>query len=511
VNANLRRQLRKRNQILRNRIDKRKSSCSIPAIRPSVTKLELSEKSRAISCGGIAMIMPLLKQLELRKNVNEYAPVFKVHAPYDEADHIFNIALNLLAGGTCLDHLEIRRTDEAFLDAIGAARIPDPTTAGDFCRRFDASKILDLMKGINQSRMIAWRQQPDDFFDQATIEADGTMVETEGQKKEGIGMNYKGQWGYHPLVVTLAETQELLYLENRSGNRPSHENAAKYFDLAIADCREAGFRKIVIRGDTDFALTANFDRWDDAGVEFSFGTDASQKLTEIADSLEESQWNPLDRSKQASEKPRQKRPNYKEKFVEQKGYENQKLRSEWYAEFNYQPGKCDRNYRVVVVYKEIDVMSGQEFLFEKDRYFFYITNACPNDKPARQVVAAGNKRCNQENTISQLKACHALEAPLGDLNSNWAYMVIASLAWNLKCWSGIMVRVTGNKHHRAKQCAVRRRIIKMEFATYLNTLIQIPAQVIRSARTLTLRLLTYRDSVDCLMMLHDHISRPLRS
>ena len=81
--------------------------------------------------------MQLIQQLDLRKQINQAIPLLKLHLPYDEADHVFNIALNLLAGGSCLDHLELRRTDEAFLNAVGAERIPDPTTAGDFCRRFD--------------------------------------------------------------------------------------------------------------------------------------------------------------------------------------------------------------------------------------------------------------------------------------------------------------------------------------------------------------------------------------
>jgi len=78
---------------------------------------------------------------------------------------------------------------------------------------------------INRARQSVWKQQEEGFFDQATIEADGTTVETTGEKKQGIGINYKGQWGYHPLVITLAETKELLYLANRGGNRPSHEGA----------------------------------------------------------------------------------------------------------------------------------------------------------------------------------------------------------------------------------------------------------------------------------------------
>jgi len=160
---------------------------------------------------------------------------------------VLNIAYNLLAGGTCLEHLELLRSDEAYLDALGARRIPDPTTAGDFCRRFDVAAISRLQAIFNATRVKIWRQQPEAFFEEAVLDADGTMAETSGECKEGMDINHKGQWGYHPLVLSLANTGEPLFVVNRSGNRPSHEYAAFYFDQAIALCRRAGFKSIRLR------------------------------------------------------------------------------------------------------------------------------------------------------------------------------------------------------------------------------------------------------------------------
>lgn len=510
MNIKLRRRLRRRKHRLLDRIDKHRGEFQCPMINPAKVRYQLAERQQAVSCGGIGMIMELVKQVDLRRHINRTAPVLRWYAPYDETDHVLNIALNLLTGGTCLEHLENRRNDEAYLNALGAVRIPDPTTAGDFCRRFSEVDILLLMQAIHQSRQIVWKQQPEEFFDVATIEADGTMVETCGEKKQGIGMNYKGQWGYHPLVVTLAETGDVLYLANRPGNRPSHEGSAFYFDLAIRQCRKAGFRKIVLRGDTDFALTKNFDHWHNDNVRFVFGLDAMPNLEKLADSLENTAWKALRRKKRPPATSRAKRPNYKEQFVEEKGYENKKLRCESYAEFDYQPVKCSRTYRVVVVRKEMDVKSGQHLLFDTDRYFFYITNMSRRDAPARSIIKAANQRCNQENTISQLAACGALSAPLDNLQSNWAYMVIASLAWTLKVWSGMMVRVSGRQPKRDEQKQVRKRVIRMEFATFCNAFIQIPAQIIRTSRRLIYRLLTYRPSLDQLLLMHEHICRPLR-
>ena len=240
------------------------------------------------------------------------------------------------------------------------------------------------------------------------------------------------------------------------------------------------------------------------------GYAAYPNLARTADDLAKTAWKPLERNSPVAKTQRARRPNYKEQIVENNGYQNQKLRAESYAEFEYQPTACSKRYRMVVVRKEIDVTSGQHLLFDKEKYFFYITNESADEVPAREVVRGSNQRCNQENTISQLSACHALSAPLNDLESNWAYMLFASLAWTLKIWSGMMIRVIGNPAQRRTRGEARRRVIGMEFATYLNSLMLIPAQIIRSARKRTFRLLNYRGSVDLLFTMHDHIGLPLR-
>lgn len=481
-------------------------------IDPPAIEYELAEKQQAISAGGLGAILQLIQELDLRQHINRAISLLKFHAPYDEADHVFNIALNLLSGGNCLDHLEIRRTDEAYLNALDTNRIPDPTTAGDFCRRFDGLDILKLMQALNRVRKEVWAKQPPEFFEVATIEADGTMVPTSGRCKEGIGINYKGIWGYHPLVVTLAETSELLYLVNRGGNRPSHEGAPFYLDLAIGLCRQAGFRKIVLRGDTDFSLTEHFDRWDDDGVEFVFGLDAMPNLVALADELPEAEWQLLERKPQEppKTKPRARPTDVKAAIVKENGYTNKRLKGEVFAELRYQPGKCDRAYRVVVVRKELEITGRQAPLYDDWKYFFYITNASKSAKPARRVVKEANDRCNQENTIGQLKSCGALKAPLESLESNWAYMVIGSLAWSLKVWSGLMIQPEGPPEVKQQQQQVKRRIIRMEFATYCQTLIQIPAQIIRGGRRLVFRLLSYRPSLDPLFLILTHLGCRMR-
>lgn len=483
-----------------------------PMIHTPQIEYQLAQRQQGIAAGGIGVILELIQKLGLREEINQAISLLKLHLPYDEADHVLNIALNLLSGGGRLEHLELRRTDEAYLHALGAERIPDPTTAGDFCRRFRETAVLSLLQAFNRVRRRVWKQQPAEFFQTAILEADGTMVETCGEHKQGIGLNYKKQWGHHPLLITLANTGEPLYVVNRGGSRPSHEDAPFYFDLAIEHCRQAGFRQIVLRGDTDFALTEHFDRWDAAGVEFVFGLDAMPNLKAIAKALENTAWRPLRRRRQ---KPtpatrRSRRANHKQAVVVEKGYTNKRLKQEWIAEFDYQPGKCAKTYRVVAVRKEIEVTAGQQKLFDDEPHLFYITNASRRTKSDRQVVFSANDRCNQENTISQMKACGALSAPLDNLTSNGAYLAIASLAWSLKIWSGLMIQPAGRAEHKQRQAEAKRRLVRMEFHTFRQTLMQIPAQIVRQSRRLIYRLLSYRPSLEPLFFIHESLRRPLR-
>jgi hypothetical protein len=145
----------------------------------------------------------------LPQAINRHLHVFKFHLPYHESDHVLNLAFNTLCGGTTLDDLELRRKDEAYLNMLGAARIPDPTTAGDFCRRFKRHNLQALQTAFDTVRLKVWAQQPREFFAQAIIEADGTLVTTDAECKQGIDISYKGTWGYHPLVLTLANTGEV--------------------------------------------------------------------------------------------------------------------------------------------------------------------------------------------------------------------------------------------------------------------------------------------------------------
>lgn len=509
MKAKLRRKLEARKRRIEKRLDRNNSSGTTPAMSASNIHYELADRTQATSAGGIGLIHRMVKNLELDKAINRYLNLLKLYLPYSESDHVLNIAYNILAGGTCLEHLELRRHDEAYLDALGAERIPDPTTAGDFCRRFDFASIWTLMQICNRIRIKVWQQQPDSFFEEATIDVDGSIVETTGECKEGMDINYKGQWGYCPLIVSLANTQEPLYVVNRSGNRPSHEGAPFWLDEAVGVCRRAGFREIRFRGDTDFTQTEKLDEWDKDGITFVFGIDAMTNLYEIAENLPKSAWKKLRRSPRYTVKtsPRSRPENVKQSVVEEREFKNIELVGEQVAEFEYQPTKCERTYRVVVVRKDLETHQGQQKLFDTTKCFFYITNDW--ESSAEAIVRHANERCNQENLIEQMKnGVHALKAPLDSLMSNWAYMIIASLAWSLKAWAALLIPV--HPRWQEKHKTEKQTLLRMDFATFRQAFINLPAQIIRSGRRIVYRLLAWNPWQRVFFRLADRLRYPLR-
>lgn len=482
-----------------------------PVLGASNVHYELSGRAVGTPYGGIGLVHQLVGEIGLAAEIDARLHVLKIHLPYHESDHVLSLAYGALCDGTCLEDLEQRRQDEAYLNALGAARIPDPTTAGDFCRRFARADIAALQEAIDAGRRKVWAQQPAAFFDEARIDADGTLVATAGECKQGIDIAYDGTWGYHPLIVSLANTGEVLRIVNRSGNRPSHEGAAAELDACIAMCRAAGFRRVLLRGDTDFTQTAHLDRWHEAGdVRFIFGMDLTAHRHIDADDLPQTAWKPLRRPVPAvAAQPRQRPQNVKQQVVDERQFADVRLVSEEVAEMPYRPHACRHTYRLIILRKNLKVRQrGQKQLFDDYRYFLYLTNDW--ESTPQEIVFSANDRCDQENVIAQLGGgVRALRAPVDNLLSNWAYMVMVALAWNLKAWLALSLpEPPGRYGERCRE--EKRRLLRMEFRTFVAAVIRVPCQIVRSGRRIVYRLLAWNHWQPVFFRLARQFGRRLR-
>jgi len=417
--------LDKRARRIARRLDPKNTTAqSEPVLNVGNIKYEMSERVGAVCSGGIGAIHLMAQHLGLVQEINDRLHLLKVHLPYHESDHVLSVAYNIIAGGVRLEDLEPRRQDENFLNAFGTQRLPDPTTAGDFTRRFTPSDILQLQEAINSTRQRVWRQQPKNFLEEAFIDIDGSIAGTLGECKEGMDISYKGIWGYAPLIVSLANTKEVLYLVNRPGNAASNQDSVEWIDKAI-DLVSPNAGQVTIRGDTDFTNSAHLDRWDSRGIKFIVGLDAHPAAVRVADVLPATAWQPLTRvpKYEIATEPRTRPDNVKERIVRERGYRNIVLRSEDIAEVDYQPVKCQRSYRMIIVRKNLSIEQGESVLFEDVRYFFYLTNR--TDSPP-VVVGLANGRCDQENVIAQLKGgVNAMRMPVN------AWLCHTCIIWEL--------------------------------------------------------------------------------
>jgi hypothetical protein len=503
---------RARKRRVLNRLDRFNfpADMSKPIFEGGNVGFEVAGRAVGTAYGGVGLVHQLAQRVDLPGEINRRLSLFKIHLPYFESDHVLNLVYNTISDGRCLEDLELRRQDEGYLNMLGAIRIPDPTTAGDFCRRFKPHHIEALHDAFDAARRKVWACQPHEFFDEACLDVDGILVPTTGECKEGMDYSYKGVWGYHALVVSLRNTGEVLRLVNRPGNRPSHEGAAPRLDEAIDLCRSAGFRRIRMFGDTDFSQTAYLDGWHEQGVIFTFGLDVSPARWLDAEDLPESAWKPLIRPPHYVPQgaPRGRRKRVKQEVVEQRQFKDIRLVNEWVAEMKYRPAACRHTYRLIIVRKNLLVNEPKQGrLFNDYRYFIYISNDW--ESTPTEIVFSANDRCNQENILAQLRALRAMRAPLDTLLSNWAYMLITAQAWNVKAWLALLLPEPSGRWCE-KHAEEKDRVLRMEFRTFVNTFIRIPCQIVRTGRKILHRLLAWNQWQRVFFRLEARLSQPLR-
>jgi hypothetical protein len=229
-----------------------------------------------------------------------------------------------------------------------------------------------------------------------------------------------------------------------------------------------------------------------------------------AQALPASAWRRLARPAkcQVATQERQKPINVKEQVVKDKRFKNLVLQWEDVAEFDHRPDRCGKSYRMIALRKKISVEQGQEKLFEEYRYFFYITN--DRVKSAQEIVFIANDRCDQENLIEQLKnPVGSMNNPLDNLYSNWAYMVMAALAWTLKAWCGLLLPIAPGRWEQAHR-EERRSIVRMEFKRFAAGLIRLPCQILKTGRRIVYRLLSWNPWTKTLLRLAEAMRLPMR-
>ena len=220
-----------------------------------------SEASDTTPYGGLALAASLVRSLGIARDLDRELSLLASHRPFHESDHVLTYVYNLFAGGTCIEDIADLQTSEPARRMLGAARIPDPTTAGGFLRMFDAESLSALDQVINQAQEKVWKRHYDKKkAARAIVDLDSHVHPVYGDQKEGTDFTYKGSFGYHPLMISLAGTLECLRLVNRSGNTPSADGAENHL-RELFPMLDRRFKQVIVRGDSAFAKQAIFDAY----------------------------------------------------------------------------------------------------------------------------------------------------------------------------------------------------------------------------------------------------------
>jgi len=425
--------------------------------------------------GGLSLVVQLMHRLGWQEAIDRRVHVLKVRQGYRESDHLLHLVNSIFAGGTCVEDVERLRQDEVYGRMLNVTQVTDPTTMGDFMRRFGRSEVNDLKEAIWDLRTEAWGRAGHRLPRHVTADLDSKVQEVYGNCKQGADYSWKKTFSYHPEMLSLAETGEWLDAVNRSGNEPSGEKAAYLLRRNLPRLRSQ-FHTVCVRGDVKFGRTDVLDVCRDHDTQVCVGWAAHPNLVEMAAALPKRAWQVLDRTAgqpaPAAPKRRRHRRNLRRQKARRRGYTDKRLQQEQVAEFAYRPTadgrRLDRTYRMVVIRKQIEV-AGKTGLFDVFEYRFLLTDL--EEPRLDRLVKYAYGRSNQENLIEQAQnGVSAFRMPTGELLANEVWMLAAMVAQCLKSWLCLL--------------GLGRDKLTWEWKRFRFAFVYVVARVIRTARQL---------------------------
>ena len=464
---------------------------------------EIDERAVVTPYGGLALVEQFCRTFKVAQTIDKAVHVLKQHQPFHESDHVLSQVLSLYVGGRTLEDLSSIQHDEAVRRMFGACRLPDPTTAGDFLRRFTPQSLTALRSALDTIQEDVWRklarrQGKRGKRPLAVIYLDGHIKELYGSSIEGADFSYTGKWSYNALTVTMAGTGECVATRLRPGNMRSSEGAAAVLDEILPRLNEH-FEQILVVADSDF------DRSDvrmaclRTGAYFAFVGREQSDRPEMADSIQ--QWRNFrtralrraeQRRRREGHRSRERKPNRKRQRARERKFMELRLVRQFVGETTFTPPKTNELLRLIVRRQIIDrhePKQGTLFAQFRDRY---IVSNIPASWSAEEVIDATYERCDQENVIEQLGSGLAMwRMPVKQFIGNEAWMEIARLAWNMRAWIA--------------QLALPEEAVRWEWKRFRQAFVYLAAQVVHGANQVWVRFAGSHRFAPMLLHAHQHL------
>ncbi len=453
-------------------------------MRHPLLHLESDPRGEITHYGGLVLAQQFVRRFRVAQRLDESLSLFKRHAPYHESDHVLALAYTLYADGTCLEDQAALQGSEAVRRLVGACRIPDPTTAGDFLRRFRAAQDVEQLAGVtDEVQEAVWSKLPRHVrrrrkkHELALVDLDGHIKPLYGVQKEGADFSYDGRWSYQPLVVSLAGSGECLRVVNQPGSARPSDAAAKALEEVLPLVKRY-FRNAIVRGDTDFDRSDVYKAAIEAEAYFAIGGRLHRNRAALVEAIAEERWKPFvpraDRQPPSGSSREVRTPNYRRQKAVERCFRTLRTVKQWVTEIAYQPHGLGSACRMIVRRILIEESDGQGALFRHFRYRVVLTNL-PRSYTPWQVIDLTYQRCDQENVIEQFgHGIAGWRMPVAEFMGNSAWLQIARLAWNLGKWIA--------------QIALPSEVVRWEWKRFRRHFVYVAAKVLKTGRRLVVRL-----------------------
>ncbi len=466
--------------------------------------VETEERAMVTRFGGLALAEQFCRRFGVAGLIDDNVEVLKLHLPYHESDHVLAQAMNLYVGGSCIEDMSLLQHDDAVLRMLGACRLPDPTTAGDFLRRFDRRTNPEGLMGLRTAndkiqervwKRLTRRKRRRRKHSMVVIDVDSKIKPLSGEQKQGADFGYTGKWSYHPFMISMAETGECLAVRNRPGSATSAKGVEDVLDELLPRLKKH-YGTVLLRGDSAFDRAPMRRVCQQHGVYFAFVSPSFDNRENVAEGLEFRPFRTREartheaRRAHSGYQPRRKSSSHRKQRARERGYEDKQLKRQWLAETPYRYSRRhgpDRpTYRLVIRRQLIERHNKQQEIFDEYRYRYVLTNL-PDSFTTEAIIDETYLRCDQENLIQQMgSGLAAWRMPVAEFDGNEAWLEIARLAWNMAKWIA--------------QLALPDEVIRWKWKRFRLHYVFVPAQLIKRARQTWVRLMGARSTIDPLLL-----------
>ncbi len=365
------------------------------------------------SFAGLKLVADLAQKLGLTAALGKVS-VKQRRRGIPTPDFILSFAYNLLVGGSHLSDLEVLRSETATQDHLYGLEVPAPTTAGEFLRKFASGHIKQVEGAIRTALL----RSADLLGGMApiTLDLDSSIFQVYGYLKEGARYGYTKVKGFHPLLCFWAETRLLIGTRLRAGNRSSAHNVTSFLSECLA--RLPKDRLVQLRLDAGFYSQEVVRYLLKKALGFSISAMLTSALRRAIEAVPEGAWNPYPWEDEA----------------------------EW-TEFSYQPKGWPRPFRMLA--KRTPYYQGDQRLLGE---FFYTAVISNRKGRGSSLLKHHLARGGAENYIEEFKnGLGARYLPSQNFMANWAYLVIAQLAYNLAQWFKLLALPVREQSYQLKR------------------------------------------------------------